>query len=110
IENLITRADTLLIGGGMVFTFAKALGHGIGASLVEDDKLQTVKAFIDRAEQQGCRLVLPTDIVMAASFAPDAEHEVLPLDQLESGRHGDQALGLDIGPESAETFATEISA
>lgn len=109
IENLIPRADTLLIGGGMVFTFAKALGHGIGTSLVEDDKLDTVKEFIDRAEQQDCRLVLPTDIVMAASFAPDAEHEVLPLEALESGRHGAAALGLDIGPESAEAFATEIS-
>lgn len=110
IENLIPRADTLLIGGGMVFTFAKALGLGIGGSLVEDDKLEIVKDFIDRAEQQDCRLILPTDIVMAASFSADAEHEVLPLDELESGRHGAEALGLDIGPESAEAFATEISA
>ena len=110
IENLIPRADTLLIGGGMVFTFAKALGHGIGTSLVEDDKLDIVREFIDRAAQQDCRLVLPTDIVMAASFAADAEHEVLPLEDLESGTHGAQALGLDIGPESAEAFATEISA
>ena len=110
IENLIPRADTLLIGGGMVFTFAKALGHGIGSSLVEEEKLDIVREFIDRAEQQDCRLVLPTDIVMAAAFAPDAEHEVLPLEDLESGSYGADALGLDIGPESAEAFATEISA
>lgn len=110
IENLIPRADTLLIGGGMVFTFAKALGHGIGSSLVEEEKLDIVREFIDRAEQQDCRLVLPTDIVMAAAFAPDAEHEVLPLEELESGSYGADALGLDIGPESAEAFATEISA
>lgn len=110
IENLIPRADTLLIGGGMVFTFAKALGYGIGSSLVEEEKLDIVREFIDRAEQQDCRLVLPTDIVMAAAFAPDAEHEVLPLEDLESGSYGADALGLDIGPESAEAFATEISA
>ncbi|MGO1548211.1 MAG: phosphoglycerate kinase [Nesterenkonia sp.] len=110
IENLIPRADTLLIGGGMVFTFAKALGYGIGSSLVEEEKLDIVREFIDRAEQQDCRLVLPTDIVMAAAFAPDAEHEVLPLEELESGSYGADALGLDIGPESAEAFATEISA
>ena len=110
IENLIPRADTLLIGGGMVFTFAKALGHAIGESLVEEDKLDTVRDFIERAAVQNCRLVLPTDIVMAASFAPDAEHEVLPLNTLEGGAHGAEALGLDIGPESAQTFATEISA
>lgn len=110
IENLIPKADTLLIGGGMVFTFAKALGHGIGASLVEEDKLDTVKAFMDRAEGQNCRIVLPTDIVMAASFSAEADHEVRPLEDLEGGTHGAEALGLDIGPETAETFATEISA
>lgn len=110
IENLIPKADTLLIGGGMVFTFAKALGYGIGASLVEEDKLDTVKAFMDRAEGQNCRIVLPTDIVMAASFSAEADHEVRPLEDLEGGTHGAEALGLDIGPETAETFATEISA
>ncbi|NLS08570.1 phosphoglycerate kinase [Nesterenkonia sp. MY13] len=110
IENLIPKADALVIGGGMVFTFAKAMGYGIGKSLVEEDKLETVKGFVELAQQHGCRLIFPTDIVMAASFAADAEHEVLPVDELENGKHGDQALGLDIGPESAEAFAAEIAA
>lgn len=110
IENLIPRADTLLIGGGMVFTFAKALGYRIGASLVEEDKVGTVAEFMDRARHENCRLVLPSDIVMAESFSPDADHQVLPLDKLEEGPHGAQAIGLDIGPETAQLFATEISA
>ncbi|GAB3188740.1 phosphoglycerate kinase [Nesterenkonia suensis] len=108
IENLMSRADTLLIGGGMVFTFLKAQGHGIGNSLVEDDKLDTVRGFLAEAERHGCRLVLPTDIVMASAFAADAEHEVLPVEKLESGAHGAEALGLDIGPQTAEVFAREI--
>lgn len=110
IENLIPKADALLIGGGMVFTFAKAMGYEIGKSLVEEDKLETAKGFVTLAEESGCRLILPTDIVMAASFAPDAEHEVLPVAELETGEHGAEALGLDIGPESAQTFAEQIKA
>lgn len=109
IENLMSRADTLLIGGGMLFTFLKAQGYGIGKSLVEEDRLETVKGFMAKAEELGCRIVLPTDIVMASAFAADAEHEVLPVEELESGAHGSQALGLDIGPATAEVFAAEIA-
>lgn len=109
IENLMSRADTLLVGGGMLFTFLKAQGYGIGKSLVEEDKLDTVKGFMARAEELGCRIVLPTDIVMASAFAADAEHEVLPVEALESGASGAEALGLDIGPATAETFADEIA-
>ncbi|MDR8018592.1 phosphoglycerate kinase [Nesterenkonia aerolata] len=108
IESLMTRADTLLIGGGMVYTFLKAQGYGIGQSLVEDDKVETVRGFIQEAERLGCRLILPTDIVMASEFSAEAEHTVLPVEALESGAFGDQALGLDIGPESAQRFAKEI--
>ena len=109
IENLIPKADTLLIGGGMVFTFAKAMGYGIGKSLVEQNELDTVRGFVQLAESRGCRLVLPTDIVMASRFAADADHQVLPLAALESGRHGAEALGLDIGPAAARDFAAEIA-
>lgn len=109
IENLMSRADTLLVGGGMVFTFLKAQGHGIGKSLVENDKLDTVKGFLEAAERQSCRIVLPTDIVMASAFAADADVEVLPVDALESGAAGAEALGLDIGPETAQAFAAEIA-
>lgn len=108
IDNLIPKADALLIGGGMVFTFLAAQGYGIGTSLVESDKLDTVRGFIDKAAESGCRLVLPTDIVMAASFAPDADHQVLPVEALESGPYGAEALGLDIGPDTAAAFAEEI--
>ncbi|WP_146341568.1 phosphoglycerate kinase [Nesterenkonia sp. NBAIMH1] len=110
IENLLPKADTLLIGGGMVFTFLKAQGFGIGKSLVENDKLDTVSRFMDLAAEHDCRLVLPTDIVMASAFAPDAEREVLSVDALETGSHGADALGLDIGPKSAELFAQSIAA
>lgn len=109
IENLLPKADVLVIGGGMVFTFAQAMGYPIGKSLVEEDKLETVKRFIDLAEEKGCRMVFPSDIVMAEAFSADADHEILPLDGLESGQHGPAALGLDIGPESAATFAEEIA-
>ena len=108
IENLMERADTLLVGGGMVFTFLKAQGYGIGSSLVEDDKLDTVRGFLQRAEELECRIVLPTDIVMAHRFAADAGYEVLPVERLEDGEAGSDALGLDIGPSSAESFAAEI--
>lgn len=110
IENLIPRADALLVGGGMVFTFLKAQGYGIGSSLVESDKLDTVRRFLDLAAEHECRIVLPTDIVMAASFSATAEHEVLPADQLESGQHGADAMGLDIGPKTSAAFAAEIAA
>ncbi|GAA3285818.1 phosphoglycerate kinase [Nesterenkonia halobia] len=110
IENLMSRADTLLIGGGMVFTFLKAQGYGIGSSMVEDGQLETVRGFLAAAERLDCRILLPTDIVMAAAFAPDAEHEVLAVDALESGAHGEGALGLDVGPASAAAFAAEIAA
>ncbi len=94
----------------MVFTFLKAQGFGIGKSLVENDKLDTVSRFMDLAAEHDCRLVLPTDIVMASAFAPDAEREVLSVDALETGSHGADALGLDIGPKSAELFAQSIAA
>lgn len=112
IENLIPKADSLIIGGGMVFTLAKALlGHPIGKSLVETDLLadDSVTGLLALAEQHGTKILFPTDIVMAASFDPNAEHEVLPLDALETGAHGADALGLDIGPESAALFAAEIA-
>lgn len=109
IDNLMDRADTLLIGGGMVFTFLKAQGYNVGSSLLEEDQIPVVTAYLERAKQGGCQIVLPTDIVMAASFAADAEHSVLSVDALETGAHGVDALGLDIGPESARAFAEIIA-
>ncbi|WP_166971985.1 phosphoglycerate kinase [Brevibacterium atlanticum] len=108
IDNLIDRADNLLIGGGMVFTFLAALGHDIGSSLVEKDRIDDVKGYLDRAEAGGAHIVLPTDIVMAASFAADAEHWVRPVTALEDTPAGAEGLGLDIGEESAQAYADII--
>ncbi|MEV4901335.1 phosphoglycerate kinase [Citricoccus sp. NPDC055426] len=108
IDNLMERADTLLIGGGMLFTFLKAQGHEVGASLLEEDQIPVVTEYLKRSEDGGCRIVLPTDIVMASAFAADADSEVLPVESLTGGAHGAAALGLDIGPETRVAFGDEI--
>lgn len=108
IENLLPRVNTLLIGGGMVFTFLKAQGHEVGASLLEEDQLETVKRYLAEAEERGVEIVLPSDIVVAEKFAADAEHEVVPANAITSSSFGEQGMGLDIGPESAKAFAEVI--
>jgi len=108
IENLIGKADSLLIGGGMVFTFLAAQGHSVGGSLLEKDQIETVKGYLEEAAAAGTEIVLPVDVVYAAKFAADAEHEVRPVDAIESGTIGASGLGLDIGPESAKLFADRI--
>ena len=109
ISHLLERVDTLLIGGGMVFTFLAARGHGVAASLLEEDQLDTVRGYLDEAERRGVRIVLPTDIVVAASFAADAAHETVAADAIESSSFGTSGIGLDIGPESADAFAAAIA-
>ncbi|MGK3709314.1 phosphoglycerate kinase [Arthrobacter sp. IK3] len=108
IENLMTRADYLLVGGGMVFTFLAAQGHKVGASLLEEDQIDTVKDYLARAKEAGCEFVLPTDIVVADKFAADAEHEVVAADSMETSRFGASGIGLDIGPASGAAFAERI--
>lgn len=108
IENLMGKADKLLIGGGMVFTFLAAQGYKVGASLLESDQLDTVRGYLDRAEESGCEFVLPTDIVVASAFSADADHEVCPAAKMEDSAFGAKGLGLDIGPESAGNFASYI--
>lgn len=103
IANLLTTADRLLIGGGMVFTFLKAQGHEVGSSLLEEDQVDTVHGYLEEAEQRGVEIVLPVDIVAATAFSADADHEVVPADQIPADR-----MGLDIGPESASLFASKI--
>ncbi|MFZ3453140.1 phosphoglycerate kinase [Arthrobacter sp. 7Tela_A1] len=109
IENLMTRADSLLIGGGMVFTFLAAQGHKVGASLLEEDQIETVKGYLSRGAELGCEFVLPTDIVVADKFAADADHEVVAADAMEDSRFGAAGIGLDIGPDSARAFADRIA-
>ena len=109
IESLLPKVDHLLIGGGMVFTVLQALGHRTGASLLEADQIDTVKGYLSRAQELGVTIHVPTDIVMAEGFAPDVAHEVLPVEDMESGAGGAGAMGLDIGPASAQAFAEVIS-
>ncbi len=109
IENLLGTADRILVGGGMVFTFLAAQGHSVGASLLEEDQLDVVKGYLQRAEQAGTEFVLPTDIVVAAKFSADAAHETVPADGIEGSSFGADGLGLDIGPESGAAFAASIA-
>jgi phosphoglycerate kinase len=104
ISNLITTADTLVIGGGMVFTFLAAEGYGVGTSLLESDQIEAVKGYLNEAASGGKQIVLPSDIVVAPEFKADAPPTVVPADAIPSDQ-----LGLDIGPESARVFASVIS-
>lgn len=110
IGHLLPRVDTLLIGGGMMFTFLAALGHSVGSSLLEADQIETVKGYLADAKERGVEIVLPTDVVVAASFSGDADHEVTAADAIESTSFGSSGLGLDIGPETATLFAERIQA
>lgn len=110
IEALLPAADNVLIGGGMSFTVLRVLGHSVGKSLVETSQLDVVKNFLDTAQTAGVEIVLPHDITMASAFSADAETCVLGIDQLESGPSGADAMGLDIGPASAEKFQSIIRA
>jgi phosphoglycerate kinase len=103
IANLLGKVDVLAIGGGMVFTFLKAQGKEIGTSLVEAEMLDVVKGLIATAEKNGVKLILPTDIVVAPTFAPDATPTLVAADAIPADQ-----MGLDIGPDSAKAFAAEI--
>jgi phosphoglycerate kinase len=108
ISHLLPRVDTILVGGGMVFTFLAAQGYAVGASLLEEDQLDTVRGYLEQAEEHGVTIVLPTDIVMASAFSPDADHVVAPANALEDTPFGAHGMGLDIGPDSARDFADII--
>jgi len=103
ISNLLDKANVIAIGGGMVFTFLAAQGKEIGKSLVEKDLIETVKQLLIRAEKLGVKFLLPTDIVVAKEFSSDSEGTIVASDKIPSDQ-----MGLDIGPESAESFASEI--
>ena len=103
ISNLLEKADTLIIGGGMAYTFIKAQGGSIGTSLCEDDKLDYALEMIKKAEAKGVKFMLPFDTNAAAEFSPDAENK-----QVETKAIPDDYMGLDIGEKTAEAFAEEI--
>jgi len=103
IENLIKTADTLIIGGGMAFTFLAAQGHEVGKSLLEHDQIETVKGYLDEAAAAGKQIVLPSDIIVAPEFEADSPPTVVSAEAIPEDQRG-----LDIGPESAEMFASGI--
>jgi len=105
IENLLDKVDTLLIGGGMAFTFYKAKGLNIGKSLLEADKVDLATEIMKRADEKGVKLLLPVDVTAAKEFKADAEHRVVAAEGM-----ADDELGLDIGPKSCEEFADVIKA
>jgi phosphoglycerate kinase len=109
IGHLLPKVDKIVIGGGMVFTVLAALGHKVGKSLLEVDQIETVKGFLNEAAKLGVEVLIPTDIVVAQSFSPDAEFEIVSADQIENTRFGADGLGLDIGPQSAARFAEAIA-
>ncbi len=103
LSNLLGRVDTLVIGGGMCFTFLAAQGHGVGDSLFEPDQVDAVRDLMARAEREGKGILLPTDVVVADAFAEDAEHRTVPASGIDSGWRG-----LDIGPATAAAFAEAV--
>jgi phosphoglycerate kinase len=107
IDNLLGKADKLLIGGGMVFTFLKAQGHEVGTSLLEEDQLDICRSYLQRAAETGVEIVLPTDIVVDTAFPSGdrtPEPRVVPASEIPA-----DSLGLDIGPESGAAFAAELA-
>jgi phosphoglycerate kinase len=109
IENLLPQVDSLLIGGGMLFTFLAAQGYKIGSSLLEEDQINQVKSYIAKAKELGVEIILPTDIVMAETFSAAAKSTIAPKDNLEGTAFGAKGIGLDIGPNTAEEFSKVIS-
>ena len=104
IANLLTKADSLLIGGGMTYTFLAAQGYAVGKSLLEADQIDTVKSYLDQAKQNGVELVLPVDVVVTPEFKPDGPTTVVAADAIPEDQ-----MGLDIGPKSRELFAAKIA-
>ncbi|MBD2149172.1 phosphoglycerate kinase [Pseudanabaena sp. FACHB-1277] len=104
IETLLDKVDVLLIGGGMIFTFYKARGLSVGKSLVEEDKLDLAKALEAKAKERGVKLLLPTDVVVADNFKPDAESQTVSIENIPDGW-----MGLDIGPDSVKLFQDALA-
>ncbi len=104
IETLLDKVDKLFIGGGMIFTFYKARGLSVGKSLVEEDKLELAKTLEAKAKEKGVELLLPTDVIVADNFAPDANAQTVSIDSIPDGW-----MGLDIGPDSVKVFQDALA-
>ncbi|KAH9620702.1 hypothetical protein KSS87_010134 [Heliosperma pusillum] len=103
IESLLENCDKLLLGGGMIFTFYKAQGLSVGSSLVEEDKLELATTLLAKAKAKGVDLLLPSDVVIADKFAPDANTKIVPSSEIPDGW-----MGLDIGPDSIKNFSDAL--
>lgn len=103
IESLLEKVDHLIIGGGLSFTFIKAQGHDIGKSLLEEDKIELAKSFIEKAKAKGVQLHMPVDAVVANEFSQDAETQIVDVDAIPA-----DWMGLDIGPKTAANYAEVI--
>ncbi len=103
ITNLLEKVDTLIIGGGMAYTFLKAEGHHIGSSLCEEDKLDLAKELMAKAKEKGVNFLIPVDNVIAKEYNENSEFKVIPSDEIDDGW-----MGLDIGPKTSEIFANAI--
>lgn len=104
IETLLDKCDKLLLGGGMIFTFYKARGLNVGKSLVEDDKLELARSLEAKAKERGVALLLPTDVVVADKFAPDANAQIVSVENIPA-----DGMGLDIGPDSVKMFQAALA-
>ena len=103
INNLLDKADTVIIGGGMAYTFIKAMGHGIGNSLLEADKLDYALEMIAKAKEKGVKLLLPVDTAIGSEFKADCEKKIVSVDAIPDGW-----MGMDIGPKTVELFSDAI--
>ncbi|MEC3607675.1 phosphoglycerate kinase [Bacillus glycinifermentans] len=103
IESLLEKVDNLIIGGGLAYTFVKALGHEVGKSLLEEDKIDLAKSFMDRAKEKGVNFYMPTDVLVADDFSNDANTKIVPVSEIPSDWEA-----LDIGMETQKTYADVI--
>ncbi|MCY7801222.1 phosphoglycerate kinase [Bacillus haynesii] len=103
IESLLEKVDNLIIGGGLAYTFVKAMGHEVGKSLLEEDKIELAKSFMDRAKEKGVNFYMPTDVLVADDFSNDANTKIVPVSEIPSDWEA-----LDIGEETRKTYADVI--
>ncbi|MFT4444712.1 phosphoglycerate kinase [Parvimonas sp. G1967] len=103
IENLIEKVDSIIIGGGMAFTFLKSLGYSVGKSLLEEDKVDLAKELIEKAKSKSVKILLPIDVVVSKEFSNDSEFKTVSIDSI-----GDDYMGLDIGEKTVKLFSDEI--
>jgi len=103
IQNLLTKVDTIAIGGGMAYTFLKAKGLEVGRSLLEEDRIPLAQELLKEAASRGVELLLPVDVVVADRFAPDAQHKVVPVEAIPPDWQG-----LDIGPATQELYIAAV--